>query len=99
MLALGSVKTAVTDSVKSGRVPFDMHGFLTGVVLADLSLSGVFQRGRVWGASALLFPQVNLGVEFFLQPEAGAASLLTLLAIRPRLPLCSCPLPGVVVGV
>lgn len=40
MLALGSVKSAVTDSVKSGRVHFDMHGFLTRVVLADLSLSG-----------------------------------------------------------
>lgn len=40
MLALGSVKAAVTDSVKSGRVHFDMHGFLTRVVLADLNLSG-----------------------------------------------------------
>ena len=98
MLALGSVKAAVNDSVKSGRVPFDMHGFLTGVVLADLSLSGVFQRSRVWGASALLLPQVSLGVELS-QPEAGAASSPTLLAILPRLPLCSCPLPGVVFGV
>lgn len=40
MLALGSVKAIITDSVKNGRVQFDMHGFLTSVVLADLSLSG-----------------------------------------------------------
>lgn len=40
MLALGSVKAILTDGVKNGRVHFDMHGFLTGVVLADLSLSG-----------------------------------------------------------
>lgn len=44
MLALGSVKSIVTDSVKSGRIPFDMHGFLTNVVLADLNLSGRFQH-------------------------------------------------------
>lgn len=40
MLALGSVKAALADGVKSGRVHFDVHGFLTGVVLADLGLSG-----------------------------------------------------------
>lgn len=40
MLALGSVKSIITDSVKNGRIHFDMHGLLTGVVLADLSLSG-----------------------------------------------------------
>ena len=55
MLALGSVKSIVTDSVKSGRIPFDRHGFLTGVVLADLNLSGVFQHSRILGVSALLF--------------------------------------------
>lgn len=43
MLALGSVKSIITDSVKSGRVHFDMHGFLTNVVLADLNLSGVLE--------------------------------------------------------
>lgn len=41
MLALGSVKSILTDSVKSGRVHFDMHGFLTSVVLADLNLAGM----------------------------------------------------------
>lgn len=40
MLALGSVKSIITDSVKNGRIHFDMHGFLTNVVLADLNLSG-----------------------------------------------------------
>lgn len=41
MLALGSVKSIITDSVKNGRIHFDMHGFLTNVVLADLNLSGI----------------------------------------------------------
>lgn len=41
MLALGSVKSIITDSVKNGRIHFDMHGFLTNVVLADLNLSGM----------------------------------------------------------
>ena len=49
MLALGSVKSIITDSVKSGRIPFDMHDFLTGVVLADLNLSGMFQHSRILG--------------------------------------------------
>lgn len=42
MLALGSVKSIITDSVKNGRIHFDMHGFLTNVVLADLNLSGTW---------------------------------------------------------
>lgn len=42
MLALGSVKSIITDSVKNGRIHFDMHGFLTNVVLADLNLSGMW---------------------------------------------------------
>lgn len=41
MLALGSVKSIITDSVKNSRVNFHIHGFLTNVVLADLNLSGV----------------------------------------------------------
>lgn len=45
MLALGSVKSIITDSVKNGRVHFDMHGFLTGVILADLNLSGMSRHG------------------------------------------------------
>lgn len=44
MLALGSVKAIITDSVKNGRIHFDMHGFLTNVILADLNLSGMFQH-------------------------------------------------------
>lgn len=47
MLALGSVKSIITDSVKNGRIHFDMHGFLTNVVLADLNLSGM------WAALAI----------------------------------------------
>ena len=55
MLALGSVKSIITDSVKSGRIPFDMHGFLTGVVLADLNLSGMFQHSRILGVFSSVF--------------------------------------------
>jgi hypothetical protein len=43
MLALGSVKSIITDSVKNGRIHFDMHGFLTNVILVDLNLSGMFE--------------------------------------------------------
>uniref|UniRef100_A0A8C8IZI1 Importin N-terminal domain-containing protein n=1 Tax=Oncorhynchus tshawytscha TaxID=74940 RepID=A0A8C8IZI1_ONCTS len=32
MLALGSVKTIITENVKNGRVQFDMHGFLANSV-------------------------------------------------------------------
>lgn len=47
---------AVTDSVKSGRVPFDMHGFLTGASSSQepQPLRCVSARQGV-GASALLF--------------------------------------------
>lgn len=40
MLALGSVKTIITENVKNGRIQFDMHGFLASVILADLNLTG-----------------------------------------------------------
>lgn len=40
MLALGSVKTIITENVKNGRIQFDMHGFLASVILADLNLAG-----------------------------------------------------------
>lgn len=40
MLALGSVKTIITENVKNRRIQFDMHGFLAGVILADLNLAG-----------------------------------------------------------
>lgn len=42
MLALGSVKTIITENVKNGRIQFDMHGFLAGVILADLNLAGQY---------------------------------------------------------
>lgn len=42
LLALGSVKSILTEGVQSGRVQFDMPGFLTGVILSDLNLSGMF---------------------------------------------------------
>ncbi|MEQ2171396.1 Importin 9, partial [Goodea atripinnis] len=41
MLALGSVKTIITENVKNGRIQFDMHGFLAGVILADLNLTAM----------------------------------------------------------
>lgn len=43
MLALGSVKTIITENVKNGRIQFDMHGFLASVILADLNLPGETQ--------------------------------------------------------
>lgn len=62
MLALGSVKTIITENVKNGRIQFDMHAFLAGVVLGDLNLtreSGQ-QKNR------------NKAPEFFLQ-ERGTS--------------------------
>lgn len=69
MLALGSVKDAVIDAVRSGKVQFDMDGFLTNVVLADLSSSASpFLLGRaLWSASrfaSLMTPEL---VQRFLQ--------------------------------
>lgn len=72
MLALGSVKSVLTDSVKNGRAHFDMHGFLTSVVLADLNLAGRAPRpaGALRPVSSL-FPEVGepgarvLGGKFF----------------------------------
>lgn len=61
MLALGSVKSILTDSVKSGRVHFDMHGFLTSVVLADLNLAGMAPRAAGGRETCLcaLFPEAG----------------------------------------
>ncbi|XP_066883101.1 importin-9 isoform X4 [Kogia breviceps] len=69
MLALGSVKSIITDSVKNGRIPFDMHGFLTGVVLADLSLSvSPFLSGRaLWAASRFTVAMSPELIQQFLQ--------------------------------
>uniref|UniRef100_A0A3B3UAZ7 Importin 9 n=1 Tax=Poecilia latipinna TaxID=48699 RepID=A0A3B3UAZ7_9TELE len=70
MLALGSVKTIITENVKNGRVQFDMHGFLAGVILADLNLTAAspFLLGRaLWAASrftAAMSPEL---IQQFLQ--------------------------------
>lgn len=70
MLALGSVKTIITENVKNGRVQFDMHGFLAGVILADLNLAAAspFLLGRaLWAASrftAAMSPEL---IQQFLQ--------------------------------
>ncbi|ELK34962.1 Importin-9, partial [Myotis davidii] len=69
MLALGSVKSVLTDSVKSGRVHFDMHGFLTSVVLADLNLAvSPFLLGRaLWAASRFTVAMSPELIQQFLQ--------------------------------
>ncbi|XP_076124017.1 importin-9 [Alosa pseudoharengus] len=70
MLALGSVKTIITENVKNGRVQFDMHGFLANVILADLNLPATspFLLGRaLWAASrftAAMSPEL---IQQFLQ--------------------------------
>ncbi|XP_006628350.1 importin-9 [Lepisosteus oculatus] len=70
MLALGSVKSIITENVKNGRVQFDMHGFLTNVILSDLNLSAAspFLLGRaLWAASrftAAMSPEL---IQQFLQ--------------------------------
>ncbi|XP_034021991.1 importin-9 [Thalassophryne amazonica] len=70
MLALGSVKTIITENVKNGRIQFDMHGFLASVILADLNLAAAspFLLGRaLWAASrftAVMSPEL---IQQFLQ--------------------------------
>ncbi|EHH15689.1 hypothetical protein EGK_01810 [Macaca mulatta] len=69
MLALGSVKAIITDSVKNGRIHFDMHGFLTNVILADLNLSvSPFLLGRaLWAASRFTVAMSPELIQQFLQ--------------------------------
>ncbi|XP_042197978.1 importin-9 isoform X3 [Callorhinchus milii] len=74
MLALGSVKSAITENVKDGRIQFDVHGFLTSVVLADLNLSGFsspvspFLLGRaLWAASRFTTVMTPELIQQFLQ--------------------------------
>ncbi|XP_054569111.1 importin-9 [Eptesicus fuscus] len=69
MLALGSVKSVLTDSVKNGRAHFDMHGFLTSVVLADLNLAvSPFLLGRaLWAASRFTVAMSPELIQQFLQ--------------------------------
>ncbi|XP_069141482.1 importin-9-like isoform X2 [Argopecten irradians] len=53
MLAMGSVMSLVVDMVQSGKVQFDITGFLQSVVLADMNYSvSSFLVGRcLWTAS------------------------------------------------
>ncbi|KAK6321734.1 hypothetical protein J4Q44_G00087100 [Coregonus suidteri] len=70
MLALGSVKTIITENVKNGRVQFDMHGFLANVILADLNLSAAspFLLGRaLWAASRFTAAMTPDLIQQFLQ--------------------------------
>ncbi|XP_005988453.1 importin-9 isoform X2 [Latimeria chalumnae] len=69
MLALGSVKSIITDNVKNGRIQFDMHGFLTNVVLTDLNLSvSPFLLGRaLWAASRFTIAMSPELIQQFLQ--------------------------------
>ncbi|XP_059806493.1 importin-9 isoform X1 [Hypanus sabinus] len=69
MLALGSVKSIITDNVKNGQIQFDIHGFLTNVVLADLNLSvSPFLLGRaLWAASRFTTVMTPELIQQFLQ--------------------------------
>uniref|UniRef100_A0A4W5P3Y3 Importin 9 n=1 Tax=Hucho hucho TaxID=62062 RepID=A0A4W5P3Y3_9TELE len=70
LLALGSVKTIITENVKNGRVQFDMHGFLANVILADLNLTAAspFLLGRsLWAASRFTAAMTPELIQQFLQ--------------------------------
>ncbi|TKS70654.1 Importin-9 [Collichthys lucidus] len=70
MLALGSVKTIITENVKNGRIQFDMHGFLASVILADLNLAAAspFLLGRaLWAASRFTAAMSPDLIQQFLQ--------------------------------
>lgn len=43
MFVLGLVKFVIIDSVKSGRVYFDMYGFLINVIFVDFNFLGMCQ--------------------------------------------------------
>lgn len=40
MLALGSVRALIIESVAMNKIQFDLYGFLTTIVLNDLNTSG-----------------------------------------------------------
>ncbi|XP_071016572.1 importin-9-like isoform X2 [Oncorhynchus clarkii lewisi] len=70
LLALGSVKTIITENVKNGRVQFDMHSFLANVILADLNLAAAspFLLGRaLWAASRFTAAMTPELIQQFLQ--------------------------------
>uniref|UniRef100_A0A665SVP3 Importin N-terminal domain-containing protein n=1 Tax=Echeneis naucrates TaxID=173247 RepID=A0A665SVP3_ECHNA len=69
MLALGSVKTIITENVKNGRIQFDMHGFLylsflgcilTAVSSFSLSLIQQFLQATVSGLHDSQPPSVRI---------------------------------------
>lgn len=94
MLALGSVKTIITENVKNGRVQFDMHGFLANVILADLNLPGKllhfhFDLKSVYGLSVMtgsdpIVIQFPAASPFLLGRALWAASRFTA-AMSPEL--------------
>lgn len=59
MLALGSVKTIITENVKNGRIQFDMHGFLAGVILADLNLAGESSQQKIGTKTHNFLQRIN----------------------------------------
>jgi hypothetical protein len=42
MLAMGSVVTLVVEYVQTGKIQFDVMGFLQSVVLDDMNYSGMY---------------------------------------------------------
>ncbi|XP_067683421.1 importin-9-like [Haliotis asinina] len=77
MMALGSVKALVLESIQSGKVQFDIIGFLQSVVLEDLNQSASpFLVGRcLWMGSryAEAMPQELL--QRFLQATVGGLNI------------------------
>ncbi|XP_035243530.1 importin-9 [Anguilla anguilla] len=85
MLSLGSVKTVVMETVKSGRVQFDLHGFLTNVVLADLNLAATspFLLGRaLWVASRFIVAMTPGLLQQLLQATVSGLSASQPPAVR-----------------
>uniref|UniRef100_A0A8C7NSG6 Importin 9 n=1 Tax=Oncorhynchus mykiss TaxID=8022 RepID=A0A8C7NSG6_ONCMY len=68
LLALGSVKTIITENVKNGRVQFDMHGFLANSVWDLLLTASPFLLGRaLWAASRFTAAMTPELIQQFLQ--------------------------------
>ncbi|CAH1265152.1 IPO9 [Branchiostoma lanceolatum] len=69
MLALGSIKSLIIDMCNSGKIQFDLNGFLTSVVLADLNMPvSPFLLGRaLWAASRFTLAMSPELVQRFLE--------------------------------
>uniref|UniRef100_A0A8C7DV23 Importin 9 n=1 Tax=Oncorhynchus kisutch TaxID=8019 RepID=A0A8C7DV23_ONCKI len=68
LLALGSVKTIITENVKNGRIQFDMHGFLANSVWDLLLTASPFLLGRaLWAASRFTAAMTPELIQQFLQ--------------------------------